>query len=228
LDIEASGAGQNSGPYSNITFQSSSSTAVCAKVIGVEDTRGIQNLKCIGGGGPVGIYLDGSGNTLEDVSVSGFEDGILIGDSQNARGNVVLNVTGSSSVTNVVHICGSTSTTNCPGGLAVSDLSILQVNRNSATYTVRDDSIATGVGSSLVTDNQVAIYAIGQPMAGSAGYSRFTTASKSDYVPSWLVGSGAPSGSCTTNLQTGTLYSDMSSATHTLWICNGTSWTVVK
>jgi len=216
------GAGQNSGPYSNIRFraENESTTAVCAVISGIGSTRGIHNLNCTGGGGPVGIYLDASGNSLEDISVSGFTDGILIGDSENARGNVVLNVTGDSTLSNVVDISAN----------SVSDLSLLQINRNGATNAIKDNTILISSGSAptLVTDNQVAIYAIGEPMGN--GFSRFTTASHSTQVPAWLVGSGAASGSCASPNLTGTLYSDTFNGLQpdTLYICNGSSWVVVR
>lgn len=220
LDVETvRGQGQNSGPYSNITFLTSSNSANCVTINGIEGTRGIHNINCVGGGGPAGIYLEAGGNTLEDISLSNFEDGIRIGDTRAAGGNVLLNITGASSLQNVVHISHNNT---------VNGLSILQVYGNGATHAaIQDDQIPTSSGSTLITDNQVAIYAIGESMGG--GYSRFTTAIHSAHVPIWLVGRGAASGTCTSNLETGTLYSDMASSDpYSLYLCNGVSWVAVK
>ena len=241
LLVDTVGQGQNSGPYSNITFLGTGTSAVCANIYGSGPTRGIHNMKCVGGGGTseVGIYLDASGNSLEDISLAGFADGILVGNNPSssvysARGNVLLNIVKAGSITNsVVHICGSLSTSgDCSGHGLVSDLSILQVYGNGAAHgTIEDDTISSGSTSSptLVTDSQVAIYAIGESMGG--GSSRFTTASQSARVPSWLVGSGQASGSCTGSPKNraGTLYSDMSSGPNpdTLYVCDGSNWKVV-
>ena len=156
---------------------------------GTGPTRGIHGLTCTGNGGAGGIYLDGSGNTLEDISLSNFADGIVVGYNPTtteyaAKGNVVLNVIGASSITNVVHICGS-AIGDCPSGFkTVSDLSILQVTQNGATYTIEDGAIpvSSGSGPTLVTDSQLAILFIGGEPSPT-GYSRFTTASRKQLCP---------------------------------------------
>jgi hypothetical protein len=223
LDIETTGGGQNSGPYSNITFSGYGTSSQCAQILGTGPSRGIHGLTCTGAGGSVGIYLNGTGNSLEDISVSDFTDGILIGkttETYDVKGNVLINVIGNSDVTNVVHISAASSH-------IVSDLSILQASRNGATDTILDDGI-----SSTVTDSNVAIYAIGETLgcgASSCYYNRFTTASQSTNVPTWLVGNGEASGSCTS--QNGALYSNNSSSgsgKRTLYVCVSGTWTVLE
>jgi hypothetical protein len=216
--VTTGGQGTNSGPYSNMTFLAGTGggTPICAKIGGIADTRGIHNFKCTGSGqtGTAGIYLDASGNSLEDISVSKFTDGISIGHnaSLTARGNVLRNVTAVSNITNVIHIYNNNN---------VSDLTLLQVSKGGATYTIEDDTISVASGGpTRLTDNQVAIYSIGEPMSG--GLSRFTTSAQ---VPAWLVGSVVPSSSCII----GTLYSDKSSSDPTLYVCTGPStWMNVK
>jgi hypothetical protein len=231
LDVETNGGlGSNSGPYSNITFSASGTSAVCAQIVGLGPTRGIHGLTCTGAGGSdaVGIYLDGNGSSIEDVSVSNFIDGIVVGNNfgstyARAEGNLILNVTAGSNVTTVVHICGNgLSEQNCPGNSTVTDLSVLQVSRNGATNAIEDDDVPKSSGTpTKVTDNQVAIYAIGEPMNG--GFSRFTTASQSADVPSWLVGNGVASGPCSN--ENGTLYSNTSASGLNLYVCVAGTWT---
>jgi len=232
LDVETSnGSGQDSGPYSNITFIAGSTSAVCANIFGYGATHGIHGIKCTGTGlnDPVGIYLASNGNSLEDVYVDGFADGIrIVSGSQTVQGNVVVNVTGGTDVTNVVHICGTLGV-DC-GSTNIGDLTILQVSKNGAQNAILDELTPTYSGSTgqptLVTDNSVAIYAIGDPnSSGYGGTSRFTTATQSVNVPAWMVGNGPASGSCTN--KNGTLYSNNGSGS-TLYVCVAGAWNVVK
>lgn len=75
----------NSGPYSNITFDTgtfspSFTSTACAKINGTSGTRGIHSLSCIGEStnGSVGVYLDSSNNSLDDIRIMGFDDGGLV------------------------------------------------------------------------------------------------------------------------------------------------------
>jgi hypothetical protein len=141
LKIYTDGKAQDSGPYSNITFRGVSGfNSTCVWIVSSSSvagnaTRGIHGIKCIGGGSSdsTGIYLLANGNSLEDVLVSGFTDGVLIGGgsvNQVAKGNFLLNITGDSTVQNVIHICGSLDTlVSCPHN-NVGDLTILQAARN--------------------------------------------------------------------------------------------------
>jgi len=89
---------QNSGPYTNITYDtngSASSTAVCVNINGVNGgTHGIHGLTCKGNYSPVAVMLDSSNNSLEDVRITGFDDGIRIGSVGTARSNVLFNIVG--------------------------------------------------------------------------------------------------------------------------------------
>jgi hypothetical protein len=226
---------QNSGPYSNLMFQGTGSSSVCAEMIGTGPTRGIHNINC-SGSGTAGIELDASGNSLENITVSGgFTDGILVGSNSTARGNVILNVTGGSVVTNIIHVCAfGVANVNCSGANSVSDLTIMQVNKNggSGQTTILDDNVPQGTASTVVTDTHAAIYAIGEPMGSNSsnGVSRFTTATHSLNVPTWLIGSGIPltgTNSCTTD-QYGSLYSDnKASDSATLYVCVQGKWTFI-
>ena len=75
-------------------------------------TRGIHGLTCnttvTGSNMPLAaVLLDGSNNSIEDVQILGFKNGILVGKNAAAQNDVAPNISGNSGVTNVIHICGS-------------------------------------------------------------------------------------------------------------------------
>jgi hypothetical protein len=190
-------------------------------------------LKCIGSSGiGTGIYLAGNGTFLEDVYVDGFYDGILLGynplipGEQSTAGNVLVNITGGPNVTNVVHLCGYFGG-SC-GNNNVTDLTVLQVKKNgpSGTTAILDEESPSASGQATkVLDSSVAIYAIGESGAAYGGVSRFTTATQSANVPTWLVGNGAPStASSSCNNENGTLYSNNANGSPTLYVCVANAW----
>jgi hypothetical protein len=223
---------QNSGPYSNIRFETGSSTlsasTACAQIVAAGSTRGIHGLSCIAGTAgtaTAAVYLDASSNSIEDVYVSGFSDGIRVGQNDAAQSNVILNintpVTGGAA--KLVHLCNPAAGT-CPGTSAtVSDLSVMAASSgctSSGCATIVDD--LTGTALTGISNAYTGMYVLGEATAG--GYSRFTT---SKTVPTWIVGSSSPSGSC----NTGALYSNTSgtSGSHnTFWACAGATWGDVK
>ncbi|HWY60001.1 MAG TPA: hypothetical protein VNZ03_36395 [Terriglobales bacterium] len=248
LYVGTTGEGQNSGPYSNIAFSSSGSSAICAQILGSGPTRGIHNLSCTDTNGTlpgVAIYLDAHGNSIENVSVGGFKNGIVLGSDTSscgstpcrAKGNVLVNIAGNSSISgmsNVVHICGSVSATVCPNRPSdptVTDLTVLGVTKNGATNAIDDDNIpvpSPGTATKI-TDATVAIYAVGDDsIAGSTAFTRFTTASGSTSVPTWLLGNSAVlvGSSC----QPGTIYTNRSSSGigTTLYACTSSGWAAVR
>lgn len=211
--VITSGA-SNSGPYTDLTFSMGSKTPVTGTVcVSLRaSTRGIHGLTCTNTTSTIpsaAVLLDAPNNSIEDVTVRGFTDGVKIGANLNAQDNVLVNVAGaavsggSNNVTNVVHIT-NTST--------VTDLSILGVGNggNSSSKTIKDD-----VTSTTLSDATVGIYAIGESVtAGSSsiGFSRFTT---SPNVPTWIIQNtaGSPTGSCTI----GSLYSNTAGGSGSTW-----------
>ena len=199
-----SGSAQNSGPYSNITYDTNeltASSATCVSIYNVGGgTRGVHGLTCRGDSssyGQVAVYLDSSNNSIEDVSISDFNDGILVGSQGPAQSNVLLNIVGNTvglhlPPINVVHIVNSSN--------AVSDLSIVGVTNlgTGLVYTVNDERTST-----TLSDKNVAMYALGKSTGD--GYSRFTT---SPNTATWASGSGAPSNPCAAP---GSLYSNTTS-----------------
>jgi hypothetical protein len=224
---------QNSGPYQSISYNVPTGITgkYCAQIYGA-GTRGIHGIKCNGDSGTAGILIDSGSNSIEDVYVNGFTDGILLGSqsSTNSRawGNLISNITGGTSITNLVHICGSSATGNCPGSPVSlprdnTVLALTSDNDSSSTYSVVD-----GVSNSSLTtatDASLAIYALGEPV--STGSSRFST---SPSVPAWFVGSTqTPTGTCSP----GSIYSATgTSGSGTLWGCltsgSSTSWVLEK
>jgi hypothetical protein len=216
----------NSGPYSNISM---TNVAQCVNIgpgatSTPSSTRGVHGLKCATTGSSTpAIQISSPNNSLEDIYISGgsAQDGVLIATSGSSIpfGNVLLNISGSG-LKNVIHI-KSTS------GANPSDISILGASSSQGTNLIKDE-----VASSTLTDTNLGMYILGEPVTyGSsnsiAGYSRFTT-SINTTVPTWLVGTAAPSGS---SCGAGTLYSCTSSAcSHTLWECDGggITWGVIK
>jgi hypothetical protein len=217
-----SSSAANSGPYSNITFDtggySGTSSTVCAQIIGLSGTLGIHGLSCTSetNNAPAAVLLDSSNNSIEDVRIVGFYDGIRVGANANAQSNVLLNIIGdtnSGSLTPIIiaHITSSNT---------VTDLSIMGANNaggSSGTITIKDDL----TGAQLV-DTSVALYAIGQSKNG--GYSRFTT---SPNAATWGVGSSAPG---TTSCSPGSLYSNTSGSPKALYAClvSTSQWSAIK
>jgi hypothetical protein len=225
--------GQNSGPYEQIYY---SGSGTCAQIYGA-GIRGIHGITCVGSSSPAaGILLDSSSNTLEDVTLSGFKDGIKIGSLSTSSptqseswNDALINIHGSA-INNLIHICGSQVTQPClPASTpAPQDLNLLSVSSTGGT-TIQDD-----VTNTPLTDSHVGIYALGEPQATLAtgtGNSRFTTSSN---LPSWFVGtaqlgSGITSLTCPAAAQ-GSIYTATtgSAANGTLWGCVGGFWTFIQ
>jgi len=224
----------DSGPYTNISY---SGSGICAQLFNapsasggnLNQTRGIHGLSCIMGGSAStpAIYLDAPNNSLEDIyitSTSSLQDGILVGSQANTSNNVLFNVQGSG-LANVIHI--STLHT-------VNDLSILGLTctGSGGGGACPGNSINDLVTGTTLTDPNVGMYIIGEPVTGSGstvGHSRFTTSvnhTSSAGAVSWLVGPQAPLGNCAA----GSLYSctdahncNTLSLPYTLWECTGGS-----
>jgi hypothetical protein len=232
IGVATDGTSGNSGPYSNIGFTASGANATCASInlrlnaVSALDTRGIKGLTCNGQGSTgAAIYLDGSNNSITDIYVNGFADGILVGSRNPAANNLLANVVGGLSVTNVVHISSATSTYSvCPSTSSnanVCDLTALAITaQNSSGNTIKDDLTQTTLTQS--SNSTVGMYALGEI---GTGYPRFTT---SPNVPTWLVWPTGPTG---TTCQTGSLYSCTGTVgcvsgttTATIFGCSGNTW----
>jgi hypothetical protein len=160
------------------------------------------------------------------------QDGILIGSQAPAQNNTLMNIRGANvySVVHIKPIVDSSTFKNCPawaGGVnTVCDLTIIGLSSTASNYTIEDDLVTSNL---FLTDTHVGMYIVGEPVQKNGttliGYSRFTTSLS---LPAWLVGTGAPSPSCSP----GSLYSNLSGAsapTKTIYGCTSSgSWTPVQ
>jgi hypothetical protein len=220
IGLSVTGNANNSGPYSNIIFDTGTAagdpSTTCAQIKGVTNTRGLHGITCISRtmDAENAILLDASNNSLEDVRIIGFVNGIVVGSQATAKSNVLFNVygdtlaVGGGPVINVIVVSGTT----------VTDLSIMGVANAGGTHTF---TISDALTSTELTDPYVAMYVLGRQAGGATGYSRFTS---SPNTATWLVGTGAPSGTCTSSAA-GSLYSNTGSGT-ALYYCplNGGTW----
>jgi hypothetical protein len=227
--LSVSGSAVNSGPYTNITFDlggvSGTQQTVCASINGLAGTRGIHGLNCIAENHdpPAAVLLDSSNNSLEDIRIVGFYDGIRVGANASAQSNILLNIVGDTGrgglqpPVNVVHL-----SKNNP----VSDLSMMGVSNVLGNPSISEYSIQDDVTSTTLGDVYVGIYALGES-AGNGAYTRYTT---SPNAPTWALGTASPSGSCAR----GSLYScNDASCSAALWACSTPSgqtytWTAIK
>jgi|SRR3984957_18330092 len=219
----------NSGPYSNITFDTGSSSGtsstVCAQILSLNGTRGIHGLRCNAGSrdATVAVLLDSSNNSIEDVTIASFYNGILIGSQANAHSNVLLNIVGD---TNQGTVESPINVIQISSNHTVTDLSIMGVvnqGTGGGEYTIVDDETST-----TLSDASVGVYALGEQRNGV--YSRFTT---SPSVVTWAVGSNYPRGTCAQ----GSIYSCTGSSSnctksltpYALWACKSSGgWTGVE
>jgi hypothetical protein len=239
IGLQVWNAANFSGPYSNITFSNTTSAAsstVCVWIDNVS-TRGVHGLNCTTANGTTtpaaAVILDGDGNSIEDVQIQGFSDGILVGKDNPTQGNVLLNIAGATGVTNVIHICGFYSAGTCPSTPnAVSDLSIMSVatgGSGGASYSIEDDvSLESTAQTTKLSDANVAMYVVGEPVkaGGSAvGYSRFST---SPSIPTWVVETSTSSSPPSPCIPGSLLSNTTGTAGKTLWVCTGGTWTDVE
>jgi hypothetical protein len=232
IGTAGSGSALNSGPYSNIVFNtgtSSSGSAVCAQIKGLKRTLGIHGLTCTVTSATNAILLDASNNTLEDIQFTGFNTGIVVGSQTAAASNVLKNVSG-----NMV--------SPAPGPAVlissanpVTDLAIMGAsNTGNQTEEIIVDQVTSTTLVTNSTQNSVAMYVLGQPANG--GYSRYMTSPPLSPptvgAATWGFGGNYPQGNC----PSGSLYSCIGTSTTcttgtvtaTLWGCSNGSWKGIK
>jgi hypothetical protein len=195
----------NSGPYSNIVFYANATGYPCIDL--ETQTKGIRGVTCFGSSAVAGqpaIAVNASNNSIENVHVEKYGDGVQIGNVPpsvppvTVANVIVSNVTGSSNgnTINAVHICGAHSWnssqfgicsqySNCGNGCGtVQDVTVLHAanyyNSNLVTTTVADDAsqnaIVTCSGTGCASPLSTGIYMLGEPDGGSAtAYSKFTS-----------------------------------------------------
>lgn len=245
-----SGNATNSGPYTNIA---SNNAGTCVKISGgnasggYAGTRGIYGLTCtttLVSSTSVAVNLDASNTTLENVMISGFHDGILVGQNYPAQNDTLKNIYGSGTgIAKLLHIstgqtsygatgqplasqlCPSPSLTNV--AFNVCDLTVL-VATSSAGSVITDDLTSDSIAAS--TNPTVAMYSLGEQQA-SGVYARVTTSSA---LPTWYSSNQVPPSTTGNGCKTGSLYScsgtscAINSKTTNLYACTNGTWYRVK
>jgi hypothetical protein len=254
LIVDANAAG--SGPYTNLNLTSGGicGTGGCGACVSIQaPTRGLHGITCssvgVGAAAKAAIYVNANNNSVEDVHIEVFTDGIQIGTPSGTTpvSNVVVsNVTGAN-VVNVVHVCGTKyGSASCGNTTAPNDVALLHISNGSTAGAdaVLDDVTGTVVGVIPAggASSTVGMYLLGTSVVDSNGevaVPRFTTApgifgTSGGGVPTWAVGSMAPSGSScglTGANGAGSLYSNTTGkfgSKNTLFICIGGSWKAVS
>ena len=216
--LQISGTANNSGPYTNINFNTgttftATSSTVCAQInlSGSGGMRGIRGLSCnnlTSNLANVAVLLDSSSNSLKDVTILGFYDGVLVGANAAAHSNVLVNVIGDTPSTPIcnggVCVLPTINAIHISKAKPVSDLVIVGASNVSGTSTFTLEDEVTSTHLITAQDPYIGMYVLGN--AANGGYARFTT---SPSVPTWSNGTSAPTtGSCTQ----GSLYSCTGSA----------------
>jgi len=233
------GSAQNSGPYSYITFDlgtASPATSTCAYI--AVSTRGIHGMTCttatFNAVASDAIQLTGtaSSNSIEDVRIEGFQNGVLVAASDVVLRNILgdSKTNGTNQIVSVVNIQPT-----------VTNVALIGITNNCTTNggcgnsgnndTIRDN--ATNQHVPVTSDPFVAMYVLGNKIAVGSGnaYSRYTTSSS---VTSWSVGGTSIPSNTTCNVSgsspaTGSLYSNASVGGNPgLYVCSvGGQWTSV-
>ncbi len=252
--IQVGPGAANSGPYSNLIFAAGGAyqgeTTQTACVVFQTSTRGLHGITCTANGVPyAAVHLQAGNNTVENIHVEGFVDGVVIGDSAasgaKVGGNLLMSIDAghggnTGPVANVVHICNPenpASGTACSAGdWSISDLMALGITAEFGTVSspiaIQDDLTDATLLTSQTSATDVALYVLGEPFAigSDTGFSRFTSTfvtSQGQPVATW--GAGAlGSVELPTPCATGSVFSNTSSSlgsNHTLYVCVGkTNW----
>jgi len=212
----------NSGPYTDLLVLAAPGPGCgvnnppALNCVSVQtQTRGIHGISCLGstvtGAESAAILVNGSNNSIEDIHVEAFYDGVGLGNTTSSPiGNLfVSNVTGgvscpngTVSVMNAVHIYGSVTSATIVG---VS-------NENKPAVSIQDDETPTTIqncnGEGCAFPITSGMYILGRPNGSTIGqYSRFAVnpanptvyGNSSTVVPTWGMGnSTAPQGMCYT------------------------------
>jgi hypothetical protein len=227
IGLSVSTSAQNSGPYTNITFDTGNLAPTlstgCAQISGLTGTRGIHGLTCISStiSPAAAVYLDSSNNSIEDVLIEGFTDGIRVGSQGAARSNILFNIDGDTSQITATQAPATIAVIHISVNFPVADLSMMGIrNTGGGSFTIKDDLTTT-----TLNDPSLAMYVLGKLGRGNTGYSRFTT---SPNAASWSIGSGSPTSSTCAAQNRGSLYSNIGTSGSLLWVCETNGWQNVK
>lgn len=227
----------NSGPYTKLTM---SNVGTCLSISSptqgnsLYDMRSVQGVSCtLSSSSSSGILLDAASTSLEDISITGVssnQNGIVVGSRYPSPNNLLFNIRGSGLV-DVIQLSShpytpTVTAPNCPATNSTTTYDVCNITILGVTSSSSTNSIDDKVTSTVLTDPNVGMYILGEPVesaGASVGNSRLTT---SPNVPSWSVGTSAASSleSCTK----GSIYSQTSgTGSTTLFGCNGT-WAAIR
>jgi hypothetical protein len=241
----------NSGPYSNLVFAAGGTTQgetpETAAVIFQASTRGLHGMTCTANGDAYGCtHLQAGNNTVENIHIEGFVDGVVVGDSAPSGGRVAGVVMMSidaghggntGPVVNVIHICDPSNpapgTACSAGNWSISDVTVLGATAEFGTVAspvaIQDDLSDATLLTSNTSATDVGLYVLGEPVTigTNTAYSRFTTTfvtNQGQPVPAWGVGDLGSTEQLPTPCATGTVFSNTASrldSNHTLYVCTG-------
>lgn len=223
------GDGVNSGPYSDIYF--SSGTGTCVSIQGTYGIRGIRGLSCKGSSGATtAVLLDGSNTTIQDVYISGYTNGIVIGSQGiGAQNDLIFDVTGTSNVGNLIEICAPITGNSgpCPATLAItpSDITLIAVSSGGGNTIV--DQVTGNTLQYGSAEPDVGLWVVGEPMSASPAINSWFTTSHA--FPTWYVGSNAPTGLSCNASEAGSLFSVISTNSGATFSgCVSGTWSTIQ
>jgi hypothetical protein len=209
-----------SGPYSNITYSdsSTSTSGVCLQIAG--STLGVRGLTCISSDTSStgsAVVIDGSNNTIEDVYVQGFYDGIKVGSNSISADDIFRNISDGTT--------GSQDHATIEIGYLAEDIVLMGIQNSGHKWTIADNQTNT-----TLNNPTLAMYVLGHPIPGNNSiFSRFTTSvpsiavNASNNAPTWVVGSGVnggiPQQASGTSCVVGSLYSNTGGSGNALYVC---------
>jgi hypothetical protein len=180
LDVEGTNS-QNSGPYSNLEVNYSANVCVAGTQPTIpvnysgSNRRGISGLTVNADScttkPPAGVDINGKSDVtgsglFEKIHCENVGDCIRVGNTTTTHDVVIAGVQGCPdnmndySCTNVIHICGTTSTTNCSGTGGAHDIVVegIGMNNGSGNLLLDDVTHTTLAGSA---DPSLGFYALG-------------------------------------------------------------------
>jgi hypothetical protein len=262
VGVKVGAGAAGSGPYTDLSYTAGdfcktqgSGVSCPSQCVNLQaPTRGVHGITCTmksdittNRADEAAIIVDGQ-NSIEDIHIEGFYDGVLLGNTSAAAGSTLLHLTSgngglsSGPVLNTVHICNPASpaagsactsySSTDPGDITISDVT----NNTGSALLIKDDVTSTNVGvpPGSAIEYVTGLYVLGESVAG--GYSRFSTTpatTPAPGTPTWGVanlGSTLPSTPC----PAGSVFSNTGGSTkaNTVYVCefsgSSTVWNAVN
>jgi hypothetical protein len=183
IGLEVDTLATDSGPYTNLSITSNLNGSNCsgtsASCVDLEaQTQGLHGLTCIGdqstsgsaAAGHAGVMVNAGNNSIDDIHVEAYWDGIEIGDTNRAVANVIVSNTFTSTtencvgfsagyVVNAVHICGPNAANKPTFGACT--------NNTSSTPTVSDVAILATSNASIQGGSHTQVTSVDDDVTGT-------------------------------------------------------------